>query len=142
MRPAYTLVEVLGVVALVGASAAVIIGSLVSSTSAAALEASTAAVREADRLARAWAQMGTSVTIAVEDGALAIRRGESAPVVVLLPSHADVEFHDDRGNPVEHIRVDRRSWTREYQVRVTIGEQGWVGRISGLTGWSTRFEQE
>lgn len=142
MRPAYTLVEVLVVVALLGASAAVFVGPVASTSSAAVLEASMAAVREADHLARARTHYGTSVTIAAEDGALVIRCGVGDPVVVRLPNHASVELHDDRGNQVERIRVDRRSWTRDYVVRVTIDDQHWLGRFSGLTGWNARFEQE
>lgn len=138
-RPAFTLVEVLAVVALLSLATAVGVVSLAGAGGAARWGEASSLVRELDARARTESRCGRACRFQVVPGALELTRfHDDRPIRSELPRGFTVRFLDARnGEMLESVDFARGGRCEDYTVVVEHGGRRRVWRVSGTTGWAS-----
>ncbi|MFI4853466.1 MAG: Tfp pilus assembly protein FimT/FimU [Phycisphaerales bacterium JB065] len=136
-----TLVELLAVLVILGLIVSVAAVGLSSRSTEARLSDAASALASLDTSARVLSRKGhlielrfdlssTSIELkdlCCEDGAATQRR---------LPAGLILEIWEmPSGVPTEQIRIDSRGQSDDYQVRISVQDQGVTLAFAGLTGW-------
>lgn len=136
---AFTLIETLAVVVLLGIIASVATVSLAGASDQAGLQQTIAAVREADVRARLVARSGAATSLGMP---------ASRDSIVLAASGGDrrefqagnelrVHMLDSQGEPLQLVHVDTRGRSVDYAVLIQGPSHTATVTFAGLTGWST-----
>lgn len=142
-RRAFTLLEVLAVIAIVGAAAAVAMLSLARATDAARVRTGAALVQDLDARARVLARQGRPCSLRLDADALVIAIepiAGRAPRLIRAPTPPGitVAFSDTDANPLRAVAIDARGRSPDYRAVVRGNGATSTVSIAGLTGWRAR----
>lgn len=141
MARGLTLIEMLAVVTLLALTVSLLTASFAGSVGAARLREAASIVREADARARLRSRTTGPIrlTLSEDRSALLLRTDESAdggPAPIKLPEFARAFLLSADGTaPLGSIRFDRLGRSRDYRIRIELGELARSLHIAGLTGW-------
>lgn len=133
-RRAYTLIEVLAVVAIAGLVAAAVTPSLVRVATGDSLSEAVRQVREIDRMARQQA-VGVGGMWGIAEGRVISGIAGWQPSDGELPKGCSVSlFRADDGTELEHLTLDRSGSSGDVQVVISCAGHTRSFRVMGLTG--------
>lgn len=133
-RRAYTLIEVLAVVAIAGLVAAAVTPSLVRAATGDPLSEAMRQVREIDRSARQQA-VGVGGTWGVAEGRVVSGIAGWQPSDDELPTGCTVSlYRASDGTELEHLALDRSGSSGDVQVVITYAGRSRSFRVLGLSG--------
>lgn len=146
-RDAFTLVEMLAVVVLLGLAASLGAVGLASADSHARFERAVAIALDADAQARLLARGGAPVRMVLEPDErgsdILIVKSDSRVRELSLPHGVHVAWIDpESGALLSEIRYDTLGQSPEYLLRASDGDRTQVWRITGLTGWAEELGPE
>lgn len=134
-RRAYTLIEVLVVVIIVGLIAALGVPAVVRQIGSTPLERTVLLLRTADRQARALAVSGDVEVVVTSDGMS--HRSKTDVAQTLCEPGITLAWSSPAGKPVHGFTVDRHGRTQDVVVEITIGDERQRYALFGLSGeWS------
>lgn len=138
---AFTLVELLAVLVVLGMAVSVAAVGLSSRSIEAELSDAVSSIASLDTSARVLGRKGHVTELRYDDtggrlqlidrccdDAIAIERGLSAKISLEA-------WEQPTGTPIRSVVVDRRGQSVDYQVRVSSGELSMALTFAGLTGW-------
>ena len=144
MARGLTLIEMLAVVTLLALTVSLVTASFVGSIDSARLREAESIVRDTDARARLRARTTCPVRLSADRSSLVLQCDElgvheptsNEPAPIALPDHARVFLLSADGTePLSSIRFDKLGRSRDYRVRIELGESSRTLHIAGLTGW-------
>ena len=138
-KPAFTLIETLAVVTLIGLAAVVLTPMLLGATDSSRIDDAMRRVLDLDARARLIAQRELGATFVIEDGVCSIVTdgvtGETRFSSWRHGSVTQIELRDEDGKQLERITYDASGRTLDFRVSVAWGSLSRVVDVAGLTGW-------
>lgn len=141
-RHAFTLIETLAVVALIGLAAVVMTPMLVGATDATRLDDALRRFLDLDARARLLARQESGVEIHLQSGSIGLSvGGERDAEIISIWQHGEritIEAVSVEGDPIERVSYDRVGRSQDLDVSVIVGDTRRSVWIAGLTGWVER----
>lgn len=138
---AFTLIELLAVLVVLGMAVSVAAVGLSSRSDESKLSDAASSIASLDAMARVRARKGSVAELRFDssDGTISLTDRASAdapPIDRELPDGIALEVWERPwGAPIDHLIVDARGQSVDYQVRVSKGDESVTLRFAGLTGW-------
>lgn len=141
-RHAFTLIETLAVVALIGLAAVVMTPMLVGATDATRLDDASRRFLDLDARARQLARRDSGVELRTQSGSVRLTvGGEREEETVLTWQHGEhiaIEAASVDGESIERVSYDRAGRSQDLDITISVGGMRRSVRIAGLTGWIDR----
>lgn len=137
---AFTLIETLAAVALLGLIGSVVVVGLAGAGERARMGDAVAMIRDLDQRAREVAVNEGPVMLLIDSEQRRVRvvsaeRDDPTLAERWLPDAVELALQDARGRDLDAINFDRLGHCHDYVARIGAGDGSLALSISGLTGW-------